>query len=85
MMISTKGRYALRIMVDVAQHDGETPVSVREIAQRSGVSFRTLYAYEHGETEGGIMLDKYMAICEVIGADPVMLLAEAMAGNPEDK
>lgn len=37
------------------------------------------------ETEGGIMLDKYMAICEVIGADPVMLLSEAMAGNPEDK
>ena len=33
MMISTKGRYALRIMVDVAQHDGEMPVSVREIAQ----------------------------------------------------
>ena len=31
------------------------------------------------------MLDKYMAICEVIGADPVMLLSEAMAGNPEDK
>lgn len=60
-------------------------LSVREIAQRSGVSFRTLYAYEHGETEGGIMLDKYMAICEGIGADPVMLLAEAMAGNPEDK
>ena len=56
-----------------------------EIARRSGVSFRTLYAYEHGETEGGIMLDKYMAICEVIGADPVMLLSEAMAGNPEDK
>ena len=34
MMISTKGRYALRIMADVAQHDGEMPVSVREIAQR---------------------------------------------------
>ncbi len=38
MMISTKGRYALRIMVDVAQHDGETPVSVREIAQRQDIS-----------------------------------------------
>ena len=34
MMISTKGRYALRIMVEVAQHDGETPVSVRDIAQK---------------------------------------------------
>ena len=38
MMISTKGRYALRIMADVAQHDGEMPVSVREIAQRQEIS-----------------------------------------------
>ena len=38
MMISTKGRYALRIMVDLAQHDGETPVSVREIAKRQDIS-----------------------------------------------
>ena len=40
MMISTKGRYALRIMVDVAQHDGEMPVSVREIAQRPSACIR---------------------------------------------
>ena len=38
MMISTKGRYALRIMVDLAMHDGEVPVSVREIALRQDIS-----------------------------------------------
>ena len=42
MMISTKGRYALRIMADVAQHDGEMPVSVREIAQRQDISDKYL-------------------------------------------
>lgn len=38
MMISTRGRYALRIMADVARHDGDTPVSVREIADRQEIS-----------------------------------------------
>ena len=38
MMISTRGRYALRIMTDVARFDGETPVSVREIADRQDIS-----------------------------------------------
>jgi len=38
MMISTKGRYALRIMVDLALHDGDEPVSVSAIAQRQDIS-----------------------------------------------
>ena len=38
MMISTKGRYALRIMIDLAQHDSDIPASVRKIADRQDIS-----------------------------------------------
>ena len=53
-------------------------LSVRQIQSISGVQYRTMYAYERGEYEGGIMLNKYMAICAAIGADPAELLEEAM-------
>lgn len=38
MKISTKGRYALRIMVDIALHSTEEQVSIKEIATRQGIS-----------------------------------------------
>ncbi len=53
-------------------------LSVRRIQSISGVHYRTMYAYERGEHEGGITLNKYMAICAAIGADPAELLEEAM-------
>ena len=42
MKISTKGRYALRMMVDIAQQGRECPVALREIAQRQGISVKYL-------------------------------------------
>lgn len=44
MMISTKGRYALRVMIDIAenQHDGYLPL--REIAARQEISEKYLEA-----------------------------------------
>lgn len=38
MRISTRGRYGLRALVDMALHVDESPVSLREIAERQGVS-----------------------------------------------
>jgi len=38
MRLSTRGRYALRSMVDVALHNGEKPVSRQDIAVRQGIS-----------------------------------------------
>lgn len=38
MMVSTKGRYALRIMVDLAGRASEGYVSLKSIASRQGIS-----------------------------------------------
>ena len=66
MMISTKGRYALRIMVDVAQHDGETPVSVREIAQRQDISGKYMEQIISVLTRGGNFCAVFAALRAVI-------------------
>jgi Rrf2 family protein len=41
-MISTKGRYALRVMIDLAEHDKGTPVPLKDIAERQGISKKYL-------------------------------------------
>ncbi len=42
MKISTKGRYALRLMLDLALHNTGEPVSLKDIAVRQGVSDKYL-------------------------------------------
>lgn len=42
MRVSTKGRYALRLMLDLALNDSERPVPIKEIAQRQGISEKYL-------------------------------------------
>ena len=42
MKISTKGRYALRLMVDLAMAGGEQPVSLRDVAHRQQLSDKYL-------------------------------------------
>lgn len=42
MKISTKGRYALRMMLDIAQHQGDGFVTLKDIAQRQGISKKYL-------------------------------------------
>lgn len=38
MKLSTKGRYGLKAMFDLAIHDGEGPISLKNVAERQGVS-----------------------------------------------
>ena len=41
-MISTKGRYALRVMIDLAEQKDGRPVPLKEIAERQGISKKYL-------------------------------------------
>lgn len=42
MKISTRGRYALRLMMDIAMHDNGEPVRIKDIARRQEVSEKYL-------------------------------------------
>ena len=38
MRISTKGRYALRMLIDLAEHKNDGFVALKDIAKRQGIS-----------------------------------------------
>ena len=38
MIVSTKGRYALRVMIDLAEHQAERYVPLKEVAARQDIS-----------------------------------------------
>ena len=40
VMISTKGRYSIRIMIDLAEHRGRDYVPMKEVAERQGLSLK---------------------------------------------
>lgn len=42
MLVSTKGRYALRVLVDLARHQGDGRVPLKEVAERQGISEKYL-------------------------------------------
>ena len=42
MMISTRGRYCLRVMIDLAEHQGEGYIRMKEVAERQGISLKYL-------------------------------------------
>ena len=69
MNVTSKGRYALRVMIDLAQHSGDGFISLKTIADRQGISMKylemivgslkkaNLLASTRGK-EGGYMLSR---------------------------
>ena len=43
MKLSTRGRYGVRLMIDLALHYGEGPILLKEIAERQGISEKYLW------------------------------------------
>ena len=42
MIISTRGRYALRVLIDLAEHTGDGYIPMKSIAERQGISLKYL-------------------------------------------
>lgn len=69
MKISTKGRYALRIMIDLAQHDEGAAIPLKEISERQGITLKYMeqimplltragYVRSFRGKSGGYLLEK---------------------------
>jgi len=55
MKLSTKGRYGTRALLDIALHDREEPVPLKDIAQRQQISLPYLEHLITPLIEGGII------------------------------
>lgn len=55
MIISTKGRYALSIMIDLAHHSADGYVSLKDISDRQEISMKYLEAIISKLSKGGLV------------------------------
>ena len=58
MVISTKGRYALRMMLDLAQQEPESFVSLKSIAQRQDISLKYMEAIAAHLNRAGLVISQ---------------------------
>lgn len=54
-MISTKGRYALRVLIDLAEHQGVKPVPLKDVADRQEISKKYLEIIVKELVSGGFV------------------------------
>jgi Rrf2 family protein len=55
MRISTRGRYGLRAMVELARHPGDSPVLMRSISESQGIPRKYLHAILTALRAGGLV------------------------------
>ena len=55
-MISTKGRYALRLMIDVASYSNGEPIALKDISRRQDISVKYLEQVVSLLVKGGFLM-----------------------------
>lgn len=55
MLISTRGRYALRVLIDLAEHSDGKYTPMRDVAERQGLSLKYLERIIPVLSKGGII------------------------------
>lgn len=55
MKISTKGRYALRMMIDIAEHGDNQRIPIKDISERQGISVKYLEQIVTNLTRSGLL------------------------------
>ena len=55
-MISTRGRYALRVMMDLAENDNGSFIPLKDIAERQGISKKYLEIIVKDMVSGGLIV-----------------------------
>ncbi|MDR2477944.1 MAG: Rrf2 family transcriptional regulator [Treponema sp.] len=73
MKISTRGRYGVRLLIDLAEHAGESHISLASVAERQNISIRYL-------EQVAVILRRAGFIRSVKGASG----GYALAKKPED-
>ena len=53
MMVSTRGRYALRVMIDLAEHNNGKFIPLKDIAERQEISEKYLESIVKSLTKAG--------------------------------
>ena len=56
MLISSRGRYALRVLVDIAEHQSGGYISLKEVAERQEISEKYLEAILKALVKEGILV-----------------------------
>ena len=86
MKLSTKGRYGVRLMIDLATHYGEGPVLLREIAKREEISEKYLSNLVNPLKSMGLLeATRGIHGGYVLGKDPALItmkeIVEALEGS----